>query len=223
MDLLRPTGKDAEIAKNRSDTYFEQKVRNLVSHRALKRRGYAEYQQAGRDGLHTITEAGIAFLRRNMDALEYLLSGDFNYVDIKSSFIDLTKISEKKQKILIYDEKDVIEEGTRRVKNVQVHERSKKLRDAAISRYTINGHLVCSVCSFDFHEVYGEQGKGYIEIHHQKPIYQYEDQDIVKFIEQALQNVVPVCSNCHRMILREKNAPMPVEELRQLVVQARTH
>ncbi|TMD64428.1 MAG: hypothetical protein E6I91_11110 [Chloroflexi bacterium] len=65
-----------------------------------------------------------------------------------------------------------------------------------------------SVCSFDFYEVYGERGRGYIEIHHQKPIFQYEEQDIGKFIENALQNVIPVCSNCHRMIHREKNAPI---------------
>ncbi len=206
VDLLRPTGKDAEIAKNRSDTYFEQKVRNLVSHRTLQGRGYAEYRKVGRDGVHTVTEAGRAFLRTNIDG-----------------FVDLTKIGEQKQRILIYDENLVIEEGTRRVRNAQVYERSKKLREAAISRCTINGHLACSVCSFDFSTVYGERGRGYIEIHHQKPIFQYEEQDTAKFLEQALQNVVPVRSNCHRMIHREKNAPMPVEELRQIVEQVRIH
>ena len=151
VDLLRPTGKDAEIAKNRSDTYFEQKVRNLVSHRTLQ--GYADYSRVGNDGIHTITEVGRAFLQTNIDALEYLFSGDFNYDDVQSSFVDLTKIGEPKQKILIYDENLVIEEGTRRVRNVQVYERSKKLREAAINRYTIKGHLECSVCSFDFSAV----------------------------------------------------------------------
>src|SRR5436305_3796572 len=221
VDILKPTGKNAEIARNRSDTYFEQKVRNLVSHRTLQ--GYADYSRVGNDGIHTITEAGRAFLQTNIDALEYLFSGDFNYDDVQSSFVDLTKIGEPKQKILIYDENLVIEEGTRRVRNVQVYERSKKLREAAINRYTIKGHLECSVCSFDFSAVYGERGKGYIEIHHQTPIFQYEDQDTAKFLEQALQNVAPLCSNCHRMIHREKNAPMPVEELRQLIEQVRIH
>lgn len=41
------TGKDAQIAYKRSDTYFSQKVRNLVSHRAqstgLQARGLADY------------------------------------------------------------------------------------------------------------------------------------------------------------------------------------
>jgi 5-methylcytosine-specific restriction endonuclease McrA len=223
VDLLRPTGKDAEIARNRSDTYFEQKVRNLVSHRTLQRLGYAEYERLGNDGIHSITETGRSFLQTNKDALEYLFSGDFNYDDMESSFVDLTKIGEQDRKILIYDENLVIEEGTRRVRNIQVYERSKKLREAAINHYTNNGHLVCSVCSFDFSAVYGERGRGYIEIHHQKPIFQYEEQDTAKFLEQALQNVVPLCSNCHRMIHREKNAPMPVEELRHLIEQVRIY
>ena len=223
VDLLKPTGKDAEIARSRTDTYFEQKVRNLVSHRTLQKRGYALYNRAGRDGTHTLTEQGKGFLQTNIDALEYVLSGDFNYDDVQNSFSKITMMGEQKRKILTYDENLVIEEGTRRVENVQVYERSRKLREAAINRHTINGHIQCSACSFDFYEAYGERGRGYIEIHHQKPIFQYEEQDTGKFIENALQNVIPVCSNCHRMIHREKNAPMTVEDLRQLIQCARTH
>jgi hypothetical protein len=40
MDVFKLSGKDIEIAKNRNDTYFEQKVRNLVSHRTLDKLGY---------------------------------------------------------------------------------------------------------------------------------------------------------------------------------------
>lgn len=44
---LSPTGKDADLARNRSDTYFSQKVRNLVCHRnqstGLQARGLADY------------------------------------------------------------------------------------------------------------------------------------------------------------------------------------
>ena len=35
-EKMKPTGKDAEIADGRADTYFSQKVRNLVSHRDLR-------------------------------------------------------------------------------------------------------------------------------------------------------------------------------------------
>ncbi len=46
-DRLKPSGHDAEIAHERSDTYFSQKVRNTVSHRhqgtGLEARGLASY------------------------------------------------------------------------------------------------------------------------------------------------------------------------------------
>ena len=44
---FKPTGTDAKILDNRSDTHFSQKVRNLVSHRdqntSLEVRGLATY------------------------------------------------------------------------------------------------------------------------------------------------------------------------------------
>ena len=59
-DRLRPTGKDAEIADGRSDTYFSQKVRNLVSHRnqgtGLSANGLAVYEAD--DESWTITTTG---------------------------------------------------------------------------------------------------------------------------------------------------------------------
>ena len=46
-DRMAPTGQDADILNGRGDTYFSQKVRNLVSHRSsgtgLERRGLASY------------------------------------------------------------------------------------------------------------------------------------------------------------------------------------
>jgi hypothetical protein len=62
-DLFNPTGKDAEIIPGRKDTYFSQKVRNLISHRdqdtSFIKNGYAEYIG---DGIR-ITEAGRKLLK----------------------------------------------------------------------------------------------------------------------------------------------------------------
>ena len=59
-----PEGQDAEILDGRHDTYFSQKVRNLISHRntgtSMFSRGYAEYDPSGESV--TITELGRAFL-----------------------------------------------------------------------------------------------------------------------------------------------------------------
>jgi hypothetical protein len=67
--LFKPTGKDAQIAKNRSDTYFSQKVRNLVSHKKSKSNliglGYADHFKipGTRKGGIVITAAGRDFLK----------------------------------------------------------------------------------------------------------------------------------------------------------------
>lgn len=60
--LFNPTDRDAEIVPGRNDTYFSQKVRNLISHRNSNfiASGYAEYDDI-RQGL-TITSAGQALL-----------------------------------------------------------------------------------------------------------------------------------------------------------------
>jgi transposase-like protein len=61
--IFSPVGKDDEIALNRADTYFTQKVRNLVSHKASNfiASGYAEHDP-DRRGI-VITDEGRGLLR----------------------------------------------------------------------------------------------------------------------------------------------------------------
>jgi hypothetical protein len=58
--LFNPQGKDAEIIEGRNDSYFSQKVRNLVSHRGSGNspilRGWIKYHTKSK-GL-SITDAG---------------------------------------------------------------------------------------------------------------------------------------------------------------------
>ena len=66
---FRPEGKDAEIIEGRNDSYFSQKVRNLVSHRnsstSMFTRGYAIYHRE-RESIQ-ITDAGRQFLNQVPD------------------------------------------------------------------------------------------------------------------------------------------------------------
>ena len=63
-ELFNPDGMDAEIIDGRSDTFFSQKVRNLVSHKNspsnMMATGYAEHDEEN-NGLR-ITDEGRAFL-----------------------------------------------------------------------------------------------------------------------------------------------------------------
>jgi hypothetical protein len=60
-ELLRPSGADAEVLAGRHDTYFSQKVRNMISHRhnhsSFIHRGLAEYDSSTH--CLRITELGV--------------------------------------------------------------------------------------------------------------------------------------------------------------------
>lgn len=65
-EYFEPDGQDAEILDGRNDTYFSQKVRNLVSHRnsstSMFAKGYATYH-APTETI-TITAEGFNFLNQ---------------------------------------------------------------------------------------------------------------------------------------------------------------
>jgi 5-methylcytosine-specific restriction protein A len=65
-----------------------------------------------------------------------------------------------------------------------------------------------------FEECYGEIGKGFIHVHHKKPLaacrgsYQLDPE----------KDLVPVCPNCHAM-LHTSDPPLSVEELKSIMGQ----
>src|SRR6185295_9997610 len=80
---LEPTGKDLKILKNRKDTHFSQKVRNIVSHRKTTKkgifsRGFAKYEKIGRNGLFKITPLGSRYIASNMDGFDFIIANGFN-------------------------------------------------------------------------------------------------------------------------------------------------
>ena len=89
------------------------------------------------------------------------------------------------------------------------YERSPQNRKKAIQ---IHGTR-CMVCDFDFEEVYGELGKDFIEVHHTKPLYSFDGEIIINPEE----DLVCLCSNCHRMIHRKRYKILSVEELKDII------
>ena len=61
-------------------------------------------------------------------------------------------------------------------------------------------------------------GKGFLEIHHQKPMFMLGDHEYDRALITALANVIPVCSNCHRMVHKAK-MPLLVEEVKTKINQ----
>jgi hypothetical protein len=74
-EIFNPTGLDARILDGRQDTYFSQKVRNLISHResstSFIKNGYAEYVHAP-----AIADRGIRITDKGRQLLAELGTGD---------------------------------------------------------------------------------------------------------------------------------------------------
>lgn len=216
--LMQPTGEDLEILKGRRDDKFSQKVRNLKSHNTFERLKYAKFSNnKKRNNIIEITEEGRIHLENNRSIFRYLLTNDFDYNDIKHSLDNIEKHQQEYSDIKIedFDENILITEGVRKYvsQNSNIYNRSIKLRDYAIRYFMKKGSLKCSCCSFNFYDFYGEIGRNFIEIHHIKPIFKYENEDITKTLEKAIKNLAPLCSNCHRMIHKNKRTPLSINEL----------
>ncbi|HHJ5373015.1 TPA: HNH endonuclease, partial [Staphylococcus aureus] len=89
------------------------------------------------------------------------------------------------------------------------YERNQALRNEAIK---IHG-TTCKVCGFDFKAKYGDLGEGFIEIHHLKPMFSIKRE--IKVNPQK--DLVPLCSNCHKMIHRNTKKPLTIKELTKIV------
>lgn len=63
--------------------------------------------------------------------------------------------------------------------------------------YRNNPDLPCFVCGFSFSKNYGKHGDKFIEAHHLTPISELTEETKTK-----LEDIVLVCSNCHKMIHR---------------------
>ncbi len=209
--ILTPSSEDLQKNSSRNDSKFSQKVRNLKSHDTFEKYGdLASYNNNG----FTISGNGNNLLNENLDFLKGIISNDFQWDDTKKILEDFSKSIKDKRPLAYIDEDTLVKEGYKKQISANVYERSKKLRDAAFEQYVgANGHISCKICGFDFKLFYGNIGESFIELHHTKPVYMYEDEDLNKKISDAVQNLIPVCSNCHRMIHRNWTKPLLVQEI----------
>ncbi len=99
-------------------------------------------------------------------------------------------------------------EGDVSYRTAKMHERKKINRDLCIK---FKG-TVCQACGFDFERTYGEIGKGFIQIHHVKPVATINS----GYIINILTDLVPLCSNCHSMA-HTSTPPLSIEEIKLLL------
>jgi 5-methylcytosine-specific restriction protein A len=87
-------------------------------------------------------------------------------------------------------------------------------RSATARRKCIEHHgAICAVCSLDFKLTYGQIGEGFIHVHHIVPISSIGE----TYVLDPIEDLVPVCPNCHAMLHRGTDVPRDVLELQKLM------
>lgn len=97
-------------------------------------------------------------------------------------------------------------EGAKKQVTVNSYERDPRARQACIDHHG----TTCKCCGFDFEKVYGEHGKGFIHVHHIKPLHTVGE----GYVVDPIVDMIPLCPNCHAMIHRGSEV-LTLEGLRE--------
>ena len=145
---------------------------------------------------NNVTVLSMRFLKTNRDNFEVSLVEETKILN------DANMPSETKEYITAREGKQIMVYTTK-------YERDPRLRREAI---LIHG-CKCEVCGFDFEEKYGEIGIDYIEVHHKKPLSEVGEEIEV----DPKTDLACLCSNCHRMIHRNREKVLTIEELKSAI------
>ncbi len=104
-------------------------------------------------------------------------------------------------------------EGAKTQVTVNAYERNPYARRICVEYFG----AICAVCSFDFGKTYGELADGLIHVHHLTPLSQIRESYQVDPIE----DLRPVCPNCHAVIHR-RDPPLTIAEVKHLLHTARS-
>lgn len=102
-------------------------------------------------------------------------------------------------------------EGSVKEIAVNSYERDLNARQKCIDANGLN----CAICGCNFENRYGIIGKGFINVHHLKPL-----SEIRKEYEiDPKKDLCPLCPNCHAMV-HQRTPPYTIEEVRKMISNA---
>ena len=97
-------------------------------------------------------------------------------------------------------------EGAKRRVTVNAYERNRQARERCIKNYKAE----CCICGFSFGDTYGDVAKGFIHVHHVKPLSEIG----TGYKVDPIKDLRPVCPNCHAVIhIRQGESPFSIEEV----------
>jgi len=97
-------------------------------------------------------------------------------------------------------------EGKVRIVNINIYERNPIARQQCIDHYGCK----CTICDFNFEKTYGKIGVSFIHVHHLIEISLIGNEYSI----DPIQDLRPVCPNCHAMIHKKKPA-YSIEEIKE--------
>lgn len=104
------------------------------------------------------------------------------------------------------DETEIkLTEGSVKIVKMNIYERNSYARKKCIEYHGCK----CAVCNFDFQQIYGDMGSGFIHVHHLLEISEIKKEYEVNYKT----DLIPICPNCHAMMHKRKPA-YTVEELK---------
>jgi 5-methylcytosine-specific restriction protein A len=117
---------------------------------------------------------------------------------IRTNYTRITRPAPYTEDTKSLDEDEEFPEGRiiRRLHTVKERsiEASRKKKALVLKK---TGKLECEVCNFDFAHYYGEEGYGFAECHHIRPLAELKGERRIRAEDLAI-----VCANCHRMLHR---------------------
>jgi 5-methylcytosine-specific restriction protein A len=128
----------------------------------------------------------------------------------RSLLEEFSKLTINKNDFIYPDdiENDNLFEGTKKQITVNAYERSSQARQECINKYGYK----CVICDFDFEKIYGDIGKNFIHVHHIKPLSEIDE----KYKINPIEDLRPVCPNCHAMLHKRKPA-YSIEEIKDKI------
>lgn len=132
------------------------------------------------------------------------LFDDFDYL-IEKQIPYFERELQEKMASEEHDINDVLKEGTAESVTLNKYERNPKARAACLAAHG----TACAVCGIDFAKAYGPEFAGKIEVHHIVPLSEIGREYVV----DPVNDLVPVCPNCHAALHSKKDGVYTVEEL----------
>ena len=147
-------------------------------------------------------------LKLNFSKFKILFS--MKYIDTNEWQDEINRVINQELKEIYPDdiEGNSLFEGAKKQITVNTYERNSYARKKCIEYYGAS----CSICNFNFEHKFGNIGKHFIHVHHIKPLSEIDEEYKIN----PIQDLRPVCPNCHAM-LHSKTPAYKIKEIKELL------